>query len=116
MSLMDDFADFDPKRRFYKKLRQRAKTLGLVLMIAVSMIGMLGFPYVQGDYTFRGPRSTNGFVPADQKLSAWYFGVTGWREVAANDRRDHRLPVVLFIPFSEVLRLTPFFPFICLRE
>jgi hypothetical protein len=46
---------------------------------------------------------------ADQKLSAWYFGVTGWREVYATERPDHRLPVVLFIPAGEVLRLEPLF-------
>jgi hypothetical protein len=112
----DNLEHLDPGRRFYKKLLLRSKAWCLVLAIVTAAIAVVGLPFVQGDYTFRGPRSSNGFVQAEQKLSAWYLGVTGWREVHAVQRQDHRLPFVLFIPVGEVLRLEPSFPYVRLCE
>lgn len=106
----------DPGRRFYKRQLLRAKAVGLILVIVVAAIALVGFPAVQGDYTFHGTRSPGGWVPADQKISAWYLGVTGWRQVYAIERHDHRLPAILLVPIGEVFRLDTSFPFVHLRE
>lgn len=108
----ENLEHLDPWRRYLKKLRLRIKAWCFVLAMTVVAIAVVGLPFVQGDYTHRGPRGRNGFVPADQKVSAWYFGITGWRQVFAVERTDHRLPVVVFVPVSEVVEFQPSFPFV----
>jgi hypothetical protein len=115
-AIPENLESLDPGRRYLKKLRLRIKVWCFVLAMTIVAVTFLGLPFVQGDYTFRGPRSREGFVPADQKLSAWYLGVTGWREFYAIERQDQRLPVVLFVPVSEVLQFEPSFPYLRLRE
>lgn len=111
-----ELSELDPGRRFIKKLRLQITNGLFVLTMVAAAVAVVGLPYVQWDYTYVGPRPRGGVVPADRKITARYFGVTGWRQVEAIDREDGRLPAVLFVPVSEVVVFETTFPYVRRQE
>lgn len=89
----------DPVRLMYRSyLRWIRNKLILVAIILVAA-WFAGIPHIQWTYTYVGEPRSN--VTARAKVSAWYFGVTGWKQIRSGQYGQEGCPFILFVPFRE---------------
>lgn len=99
-----EFDETDPIGRAYRRYLHRALVAGLVATVLAILVCVVGVPYIQTSYSYRGPIPADGVVKARQKVDAWYWGVFGWRQVRCGQYGHEGCPYILFIPLGDCLK------------
>jgi len=104
----------DPIARSYRLYFHKLCIYGLMLLVLVTLVCVVGIPHFQTSYRFMGPAPRNGIPIVQQKVDAWYLGVTGWQHVRSGQYGHEGCPYILFVPVGDCVDLSSFettFPF-----
>ena len=101
MSEVTEFDEFEPIGRVYRRYRFAIRSWCLALLYLLLLVVVYGVPHIQTTYTYTGHRPQGRSPSATQKLDAWYFSVTGWKHLEADQYGYRGCPVILFIPLSD---------------
>ena len=98
-----DLEQIEIMQRAYRNYLQVARNWCVVLLSVMLFAIVIGVPHVQTTYTYVGERPRGGSPTAQQKISAWYFSVTGWQFVEAGQFGQQGCPPLLFVPLSDCI-------------
>lgn len=99
---MHEYLDpLDPVQRAYHRYLRKAVIYGFTLSFMAICLWVVGLPHLQTSHRYVGAPQPNGVATAQQKIDAWYLGVTGWRHVCRGQYGDDGCPWILFIPVEE---------------
>lgn len=107
--------DTDPIDRSYRRYIHLFAICAQVVVVLAILAWVVGIPHLQcWEYTYAGTKPRNGIVSAEQKLDAWYLGITGWKHVRSGEFGHYGCPYILFIPIEQCVDLSDvksIFPF-----
>lgn len=107
MSNSTDIDDFELIGRAYRRYWYAIRNWCVVLLSLLLFAVAFGVPHIQTTYTYTGYKPPGEGPSAAQKLDAWYFSVTGWKHLDADQYGYHGCPVIMFVPLSECLIREP---------
>lgn len=113
----DKARGFDPVAIGYRDLWTKIKCGVLIAVVIGYLAWRFGLPHVQWTYTTPYPES--GWVSAQMKTQAWYYGPGGWKQTRANAYEAPGCPFLLFVPAENCIgrpHLNDRFPFLSFKQ